>query len=164
MGLGIKAQDWLALSAVAGMLCVASAPAQPRQGALERAGSIASQPARDLDAGRTKVPPLLQQAIANPYSTAGTGSCARVAASIRALNGVLGPDFGVGSAANEGRASRIAEAGGRSVVNSLVPFRGLVREVSGAAPAQRRLNAAMDAGYARRGFLRGLARARGCKG
>ncbi len=46
-------------------------------------------------------------------------------------------------------------------MNSLIPFRGLVREVSGAGPAERRLNAAIDAGIARRGFLRGLQRAEG---
>jgi hypothetical protein len=49
------------------------------------------------------------------------------------------------------------------VVNALIPFRGIVREITGAAPAQRRLNAAIDAGYARRGFLRGLHYARHCR-
>jgi hypothetical protein len=49
------------------------------------------------------------------------------------------------------------------VVNTLIPFRGLIREISGAAPAQRRLNAAIDAGFARRGYLRGVLRTRGCK-
>jgi len=49
------------------------------------------------------------------------------------------------------------------VVNSLIPLRGLVREVSGAAPADRRLEAAIDAGLARRGYLRGLAVSRGCR-
>ena len=52
---------------------------------------------------------------------------------------------------------------GRTVVNSLIPFRGLVREISGAAPAERRLNAAIQASFARRGFLRGVATGRGCK-
>ncbi len=41
--------------------------------------------------------------------------------------------------------------------------RGLVREVSGAAPAERRKNAAIDAGYARRGYLRGVYETRRCK-
>jgi CheY-like chemotaxis protein len=40
---------------------------------------------------------------------------------------------------------------------------GLVREISGAAPAERRLQAAVTAGIARRGYLRGLAGARSCK-
>ena len=38
-----------------------------------------------------------------------------------------------------------------------------VREVSGAAPQERRLRAAIQAGFARRGFLRGVATARKCR-
>jgi hypothetical protein len=74
----------------------------------------------------------------------------------------LGPDFGA-SPITENRAGAFASAGGQAVVNSLIPFRGLVREVSGAGPAQRRLNAALDAGYARRGYLRGIYVTRKCK-
>jgi len=47
-------------------------------------------------------------------------------------------------------------------VNTLLPFRGIVREVSGAAPAERKLAAAVGAGFARRGYLRGLHQARRC--
>ena len=49
------------------------------------------------------------------------------------------------------------------MVNSLIPFRGVVREVSGAAAADRRLTAATQAGFARRGFLRGVHQTRGCR-
>ena len=61
-------------------------------------------------------------------------------------------------------ADDLAEAGGKTIVNTIIPFRGLVREISGAAPAERRLAAAIDAGFARRGFLRGTALARRCPG
>ena len=54
--------------------------------------------------------------------------------------------------------------GPKTVVNAIIPFRGLVREISGAAPEQRRLNDAIDAGFARRGFLRGIATSRKCRG
>ena len=49
------------------------------------------------------------------------------------------------------------------MVNSIIPFRGIVRELTGAAAAQRRYADAIDAGYARRGFLRGLQTARRCR-
>jgi len=39
----------------------------------------------------------------------------------------------------------------------------VIREVSGAASAQRALQAAIAAGFARRGFLRGVYQTRGCK-
>jgi hypothetical protein len=140
-------------------------PPQPNR--LEKstrtAGEIASQPARDIGASKTEVPPVLQRAIAAPYGATGTASCRQIRSGIASLSAVLGPDFAAGTTNNENRASKIAEAGGKTVVNSILPFRGLVREISGAAPAQRRLNAAIDAGYARRGFLRGLTRAKGCK-
>lgn len=141
----------------------APAPANRFQQTTRTAGNIAVQPARDIGARKVTIPPVLQGAIAAPYGTAGASTCGQIGASLRALNGVLGPDFVAGAQTNENRASKIAEAGGKTIVNSLIPFRGLVREVSGAAPAQRRLNAAIDAGYARRGFLRGLAKAKGCR-
>lgn len=127
------------------------------------AGRIAAQPAHDVGAVRREIPPVLVSAAANPYSMAGAANCTQIAASIRSLSSALGPDFVANAEQNEDRASRLAEAGGRAVVNTLIPFRGIVREISGAAPAQRRLNAAIDAGYARRGFLRGLHRARQCR-
>lgn len=139
------------------------APGDRRDGAIDRAREIAGQPARDVGVSKVTIPPVLSEAIANPYGPKNTRNCAAIAVGLRDLNAVLGPDFVAGAATNENRASKIAEAGGKTIVNSLIPFRGLVREVTGAAPAQRRLNAAIDAGYARRGFLRGLQQARKCR-
>jgi hypothetical protein len=141
------------------------APKQPNrwQATGQAAGRIASQPASDVGVRKTVIPPVLQKAISNPYALTGLRTCAQLNAALKDLNTTLGPDFTAGSTTNENRASKIAEAGGRSVVNAFIPFRGIVREVSGAAPAQRRLNAATDAGYARRGFLRGVATQRKCK-
>lgn len=140
-----------------------NAAQEKRNGRFDRAGEIATQPARDVGMRKVTIPPVLQSAINSPYGTEGTRNCAQIATSLKNLNTVLGPDFVAGAATNENRASKIAEAGGKTVVNSLIPFRGLVREMTGAAPAQRRLNAAIDAGYARRGFLRGLQISRKCR-
>jgi len=153
-----------ALMLVAGpSLAQQQAAESSREQALRNAARIATQPAQDVGAKKVVVPPALQQAIAAPYGTKGTATCRQMAAGLSQLNQVLGSDFAAGAQYNEDRASKIAEAGGKTLVNSLVPFRGLVREVTGAAPAQRRLNAAIDAGYARRGFLRGMQKARGCR-
>lgn len=129
----------------------------------KKAGEIASQPVRDLGALRSDIPEILVSASADPYSLKGIRTCKQISAAVSALNSVLGPDFLAGDSNPENRAGRLAAAGGRTVVNSLLPFRGLVREVSGAAPAERRLEAAVDAGYARRGFLRGVHRKQGCR-
>lgn len=138
-------------------------PEQPRDGALDKAGKIATQPGRDLGLDKDKIPPVLAKAVEHPYAPPPSRTCKGLNASLAELNAVLGPDFTVGRATNEGRAGKIAEAVGRAVVNSIIPFRGLVREISGAAPAERRLQAAVTAGIARRGYLRGIAAAKGCK-
>ena len=129
---------------------------------VQKAGQIVTQPVRDVGIEKTKIPDLLARAVAQPYEPAGPG-CRTVIAQMAELNEVLGPDFGADSKENEDKFGSLAAAGGAAVVNSLIPFRGLVREVSGAAGAGRRLDAAVNAGLARRGYLRGLAVSRGCK-
>jgi hypothetical protein len=131
--------------------------------AVRNAGHIATQPVRDVGIAKAEIEPVLAIAVANPYSLQGLKRCADLGAAIVALNDVLGPDFTGGFPKKENRVGRLAAAGGKTVVNSILPFRGLVREVSGAAPAERRKSAAIDVGYARRGFLRGVYETRRCK-
>lgn len=129
---------------------------------MRKAGTIASQPARDVGLEKEDIPPVLLKAVENPYAAPASRTCKGLTGALGELNAVLGQDFVVGAQANENRTGKIAEAVGKTVVNSLIPFRGLVREISGAAPAERRLQAAVTAGVARRGYLRGLAAAKGC--
>ena len=119
-------------------------------------GEIVTQPIRDVGAERTEIPEILAASTENPYRLDGALDCQQVARSIESLDAVLGPDFVVSAAEVENRKGRLAEAGGRMVVNSLIPFRGIVREISGAAMRDREMARAVDAGFARRGFLRGL--------
>lgn len=129
----------------------------------DKAGEIMTQPIRDVGVAKIVVPPVLDRDPASTYSLQGLRTCPQLVAAVEDLNEVLGPDFAPGYGQNESRAGKLAEAGGRAVVNSLLPFRGIVREISGAAPAERRLAGAVDAGLARRGFLRGVISARGCR-
>jgi hypothetical protein len=112
---------------------------------------------------KREIPPILQKAHEEPYSLKGLTTCKQLAAEVVELNAVLGPDYTVGNEIKENKAGKLAEAGGKSVINAIIPFRGMVRELTGAAPADRRLNAALDAGYARRGFLRGVHAKQGCR-
>lgn len=147
-------------------LALAAAAATPayaqdkQQTDAQRAGDIATQPARDVGAVKTKIPPVLQRAAAAPYSLSGLSKCASIAAEFDDLSEQLGADFVKGS---DRKKSRKIKVTGDTVAGLIVPFRGLVREVSGAAAAQRELNAAVDAGFARRGFLRGVYQSRRCK-
>lgn len=131
--------------------------------ARERATEIVTQPVRDVGMANAKIPPVLVSANEDPYSLAGLKTCKQLGSAVEALNEALGPDFQTGGRYRENRMSKLAEAGGKTVVNSILPFRSLVREVSGAAPADRRLRAAVEAGYARRGYLRGVYVTKRCR-
>ena len=160
----------LAIAVLAASTAAAQPPPEPYvpgergREALDKAGRIVTQPGRDLGVQKVEIPPLLISAAADPYDLTGLSTCQALTDEVARLSEVLGPDIDKPKPGEERRSGQIAEAGGKAVVNSLIPFRGLVREVSGAAPAQRQLNAAIDAGFARRGFLRGVAHGRNCKG
>ena len=143
------------------------ASAEPNEGGWtevrKKSVDIGTQPARDVGIMKREIPPILVKAQEHPYSLEGMKTCKQLAAEITDLNTVLGPDYVVGNEVKENRAGKLAEAGGKTVINSIIPFRGLVREVTGAAPADRRLNAALDAGSARRGFLRGVHAKQRCR-
>lgn len=126
------------------------------------AGDIITQPIRDAGLMSVDIPDPLVRATIDPYALPDDASCAEVRSEIGALSGVLGSDLVADAGPPGGRVGRLAEAGGRAAVNSLIPFRTFVREVTGAAPAQRRFQAAVDLGYARRGFLRAVYRLRNC--
>ncbi|MBO9574563.1 MAG: hypothetical protein J7494_02385 [Sphingobium sp.] len=125
------------------------------------AGRIATQPVRDVGLSKDKIPSILEAAVADPYGLR-SSRCKAVVAELEELNEALGRDFDSPPVKGD-KVSQIASAGGEAIVNSLIPFRGLVREVTGAAGAERRKIAAINAGIARRGFLRGIAKDHRCK-
>ncbi|HEX7819973.1 MAG TPA: hypothetical protein VF463_05080 [Sphingobium sp.] len=137
-------------------------PAKNEDGTVRRAGEIATQPVRDVGLSKKKIPPILVFASNAPYGRA-IGKCAAITGELAQLNDALGPDFDQPKKKKGSTGGNIAAAGGEMVVNTFIPFRGLVREVSGAASADRRLAAAVNAGLARRGYLRGVGEARGCR-
>jgi hypothetical protein len=120
---------------------------------------VAETPLRDVNLKKTKIPPVLERAAAAPYTLNGLNSCGRLVAQVRLLNSVLGEDIDEEHARGHAiTAGRLAQ----SVVDSLIPFSGIIREVSGASAEQRRLQAAVAAGFARRGFLKGVGLSRHC--
>lgn len=127
------------------------------------AGDIATSPLQDTNLKKREIPVVLEIAAENPYAASGTRTCAMINAGLTELDAVLGPDFDGTRAPNGTREGRLAEGVARGVVNGLIPFRGVIREVSGAAASQRRYENAIDAGIARRGYLRGIAVQRKCK-
>ncbi len=125
------------------------------------AAEVAKTPLRDLNIDARDIPEALKVAVENPYETARLKTCNAIVADIAELDTVLGADYDIAEGSDGGgiNAGRI----GQKVVGSIIPFRGILREVTGAADADRALRAAYTAGMVRRGFLKGLGMGRGCK-
>ena len=137
-------------------------PGPPKEKAGQVMGDIATQPLQDLNVKNKRIPEVLELARGNPYGSQGLRTCATISRDIAALSIVLGTDIDTPEDRSPNRGRQAANVG-RSVVQSLIPFRGVIREATGAAGAQREWDAAVDAGIARRGFLRGVAKSRGCR-
>jgi hypothetical protein len=121
---------------------------------------IAETPATDLNIKKEPIPLLLVAAQQRPYTLSGLGTCQKLAAAIGELNAVLGDDVDLPqSDARRVDAGRVAQ----SVVGSFIPFRGVIREVSGANAHNREMQAAILAGVARRSFLKGVGQGKGCR-
>jgi hypothetical protein len=132
---------------------------EPVAGRTPDAQDVAMTPITDLNLKKDPIPPVLLAAAAEPYADAGLTTCAAIRAAIEPLDAVLGPDMDVTTTESE-RVSAGAVA--KSVVASFIPFRGVIRELTGAADHQREFQAAIYAGAVRRGFLKGLGQQKGC--
>lgn len=163
----MRKMNWLALSAFA----LAASPAIAEPGVADRpdkpimqkdvtAKDVVSTPATDLNLKKDEIPALLLAAEERPYTLTGLSTCRQLATAIGELDAILGEDVDVPQ--TEGRRTtpgRVAQ----SVVGSFIPFRGLIREVSGANSRDRALQAAILSGVARRSFLKGIGQGKGCR-
>ncbi|MCG2842728.1 hypothetical protein L6Q21_17265 [Sandaracinobacter sp. RS1-74] len=153
------------------MLLLATAPVAAQQnqdeGDVERIGkkaeNIARQPIMDVGLMRENPPEVLRDAQKAPYTLAGIRNCNDLRRAVAELDTYLGPDVDAVDEKGDALTERLAEAGAKSIVNSLIPFRGLVREATGAAEADRRFRMMVASGMARRGYLKGVAQERKCK-
>jgi hypothetical protein len=152
-----------ALAAIAHALLPAPAAArdrdEPAANRMPNAEDVAMTPITDLNLAKDDIPSVLLAAQAAPYASVGISSCDDIAAAIAPLDAALGPDMDVIQGDND-RVSPGAVA--KSVVASFIPFRGILRELSGAAEHQRTFQAAIYAGAVRRGYLKGLGEQKGC--
>ena len=106
-------------------------------------------------------PPELKTVVLAPYAPPVPADCAGLAAAITALDDLLGPDVDAPPAAAQSLDSKAGQAMG-SAVRGAIPYRWVVRWMTGAGKADRELRQAILAGTARRGFLKGLRQAGRC--
>ena len=122
--------------------------------------NVAKTPLEDLNIANEDIPEALAAAARDPYASKGLGSCNAIRAEIAKLDTTLGADFDIADETDRGLSEgRIA----KSIIGSFIPFRGIVREISGANKTQSAYNFALTAGLVRRAFLKGLGQGRGCE-
>jgi hypothetical protein len=130
-----------------------------------------SAPLRDMNLLRTKIPPALLEAMAEPYARPPKKTnCDTLISMVAPLDLALGEDVDrVPPQENEDlmdRGKRMAGSAAfgamASAAQDLIPMRGWVRKLSGAEKHDRLVQSAMASGAIRRAYLKGLGEARGC--
>lgn len=98
------------------------------------------------------VPRLLKDIKAAPYRAPDAPACLTVPYELTEIDDLLGPDI-------DGQAEHQEKSltdRGIQAARGLVPYGGVVRFVTGANKKDQELREAVMAGYARRGYLRGV--------
>jgi hypothetical protein len=145
-----------ALLVGAGLAIAGCATRTAPSAAQRSASSPFEQPLKDLSLVRDAAPDVLTQAAASPYLA--VFGCAELESELARLDVALGPDI------DEAQ----AKADGSSLVSDLItgaiglPYRGVIRKVTGAEARDRAFKAAVLSGMVRRGFLKGSAVRQGC--
>lgn len=143
--------------ALSGMLvgCATQAPVG------DAVSSSARQPLRDLNLLRDAPVEVLGRARLQPYAPPQAPACSSIAAELALLDAALGPDIGGNRPAEkDDLAAKLAS----DAIGDLIglPYRGLIRRVTGAEKREREARAQKLAGSIRRGFLKGWARSIDC--
>lgn len=149
-GIRISVLGMLAL----GLVGCASTGGEASTRRSDAVGGAISQPFRDLGMIRKPIPEALAKATASPYATEIPPDCGAITGEIAALDAVLGPDVDGVKADQANAAEEILIGALRGALD--LPFRGIVRRISGAEKRDRARVAAVLAGMVRRGYLKGI--------
>ena len=135
---------------------------EPPKSTGERAKDVVTRPLEDLNIDKERIAPKLISIQDEPYSLAGLKNCRAISGEIKELDAVLGADVDSGEDARRKTVDRVIDVGG-GLLGGLIPFRSVVREVSGANDQRRRYQTAILAGVTRRSYLKGVGKQKGCK-
>ena len=153
---------WASLAA-SGAMALAALPASAQNTPGDQdttVADVAMTPLNDLNLAKDEIPPILLVAVDEPYASPATQGCDDIRSEIANLDAVLGDDYDTAPPAERSD----VDAGGivKRVVGWLIPYRGIIREVSGANKHEWEFRQAIAAGLMRRAYLKGLGEARDC--
>ncbi|HYM18104.1 MAG TPA: hypothetical protein VEU06_06035 [Micropepsaceae bacterium] len=124
------------------------------------------QPLRDLNLAQDKISPLLLKVRSDPYALPADVDCHELNAEIAELDGVLGPDLDIAPAKKDSIKKATSDTvlgAARDTASGFIPYRGVVRRVSGAEERSKTISQAQLAGSVRRAYLKGMGEHMGCE-
>lgn len=125
-------------------------------------------PADDFNVTRKEIPETLRE-LETVYSPEDVFTCKAIAREVEKLDAVLGGDFDTPSKDEKTteKARNMAEGAAVDAVSDVatgwLPFRGVVRRLSGASAYEARARKAVLRGSLRRAYLKGIGQSIGCK-
>ena len=143
--------------ALAATLATGCASTDDRQFAGEDTANtrdVVMSPVQDVGLSKIKIPAYLAN-MQNPYLDP-PRECGAIRSEVEQLDALLGADFDVPEDAKVQRDRNRLNGASDTIGAVLIPFRGLVRVVSGAAKNERNARNAYDRGLVRRAYLKGL--------
>lgn len=167
------------------LLCAACAstpdtPVEPDEtqtpGATERAiqqsqdgfGNAAMSPLEDVNLKRDQIPEFLKT-IKNPYKVDAEISCEEIAGQVQRLDGLLGRDWDIPPPDKKALRDQAADGASTAFLDTvsssasgLIPYRGIVRTVTGANSHASKVRKAYERGSHRRTFLKGMGLIKSC--
>ncbi len=137
----------------------------PSQEGSKSLTTAAEAPLHEMNLVGQKIPPILLAALADPYASPGPLTCDTLAGAVDDLTVALGPDF---DNLPPSERKKLTESGGlglqlaNSAAGSLLPFHGYIGYLTGATKRDQLILRALNAGSARRAYLKGLGEAQRC--
>jgi hypothetical protein len=132
-------------------------------------GDAALSPLEDVNIKRAKIPEKFKQ-IKNPYLVSVETSCEKIGEEVLELDALLGRDWDIPPPDKKGLNERAADGASTAFLDTvassasgLIPYRGIVRTVTGANSHATKVRKAYERGSHRRTFLKGIGLAKGCE-
>lgn len=126
----------------------------------------AKTPFRDLNVLPQKIPSILRNAADDAYRAPRAYNCRAIAGEITSLEEVLGDDFDAPPPPppnKEEKRTGTANMVLKGAAGSIVPFRGWVRQLTGAERHAQQVQNAIAAGRVRRAYLKGIGQMMRCR-